>query len=153
PGSARTPPSSGAAAPSRSGTRRRSRRTRRPPATRAAPPTSRCRPSWRAPAPWRRGAEMTPDEKKGGAPHVSVLLEEAVAALAPRDGAVYGDGTFGAGGYSGALLEAARCRVVGIDRDPAALARGAALAERHGDRLTLLEGRFGDMEQLLAAAG
>ena len=73
-------------------------------------------------------------------------------ALAPRDGAVYVDGTFGAGGYSAALLAAARCRVVGIDRDPDALRRGAALAAAHPGRLTLIEGRFGDMERLVAAA-
>ena len=49
----------------------------------------------------------------------------SLAALAPRDGAIYVDGTFGAGGYSAALLGAARCRVFGIDRDPDAVRRGA----------------------------
>ena len=62
--------------------------------------------------------------------HVPVLVDAVVAALAPRDGAIYVDGTFGAGGYSAALLAAARCRVVGIDRDPDAVRRGAALAVR-----------------------
>ncbi len=81
--------------------------------------------------------------------HVPVLLDAVVAALAPRDGATYVDGTFGAGGYSAALLAAARCRVVGIDRDPAAVRRGAALAALHPGRLILIEGRFGDMERLL----
>jgi 16S rRNA (cytosine1402-N4)-methyltransferase len=81
-----------------------------------------------------------------------VLLDAVVHALAPRDGAVYIDGTFGAGGYSAALLTMARCRVVGIDRDPAALRRGAALAAAHSGRLQLIEGRFGDMERLVAAA-
>ncbi len=87
--------------------------------------------------------------------HVPVLLDEVVEALAPRDGAVYVDGTFGAGGYSRAILERApRCRVVAIDRDPAAVARGGALAETHGrDRLTVLEGRFGAMDVLLADVG
>ena len=60
-------------------------------------------------------------------PTFPVLLDEVVAALAPRDGAIYVDGTFGAGGYSAALLAAARCRVFGIDRDPEAVRRGAAL--------------------------
>jgi 16S rRNA (cytosine1402-N4)-methyltransferase len=73
-----------------------------------------------------------------------------IAVLAPRDGALYVDGTFGAGGYSAALLQAAHCRVVAIDRDPAAVRRGAGLVARSGGRLTLLEGRFGDMEHLLA---
>src|SRR6476620_1188815 len=86
------------------------------------------------------------------ADHVPVLCEEVVAALAPRDGAIYVDGTFGAGGYSAALLAAARCRVVGIDRDPVALRRGAALASEYPGRLQLIQGRFGDMERLVAAA-
>jgi 16S rRNA (cytosine1402-N4)-methyltransferase len=85
--------------------------------------------------------------------HVPVLLAEIVAALSPRDGAFYVDGTFGLGGYSRALLEAARCKVCGIDRDPRAIAAGAALAAQHPGRLELLNGRFGDMERLLAARG
>src|SRR3954468_2283558 len=85
--------------------------------------------------------------------HTPVLLAEVVAALAPRDGQTYLDGTFGAGGYASALLEAARCAVVGIDRDPAALERGQQLAARYGERLALIEGRFGDMAALLAARG
>jgi 16S rRNA (cytosine1402-N4)-methyltransferase len=80
-----------------------------------------------------------------------VLLDAVVEALAPREGARYVDGTFGAGGYSAALLAAARCFVVGIDRDPEALHRGAELAALHPGRLTLIEGRFGDMEQLVTA--
>lgn len=85
--------------------------------------------------------------------HRPVLLAEVITALAPRDGAIYVDGTFGGGGYSRALLEAAECRVCGIDRDPRALAAGAALAQRYPHRLDLLQGCFGDMEQLLAARG
>jgi 16S rRNA (cytosine1402-N4)-methyltransferase len=81
--------------------------------------------------------------------HLPVLLDEVVAALAPRDGATYVDGTFGGGGYTAALLDAAQCRVVGIDRDPDAMARGAALAVRYAGRLRLVEGRFGDMTRLL----
>ena len=82
--------------------------------------------------------------------HIPVLLDAVVDALAPRDDAVYVDGTFGGGGYSEALLEAAHCRVFGIDRDPEAVRRGRALAERHAGRLRILEGRFGDMAGLLA---
>src|SRR5579864_4202913 len=84
--------------------------------------------------------------------HIPVLLDAVLAALAPRDDALYVDGTFGAGGYSAALLAAARCRVLGIDRDPEAVRRGAALADRHAGRLTLIEGCFGDIERLVAAA-
>src|SRR3546814_15066741 len=71
-------------------------------------------------------------------------------ALAPRDGAIYVDGTFGAGGYSRALLDAADCTVWGIDRDQAAVACGRDLAGRYGGRLNLVEGCFGDMQRLLA---
>lgn len=85
--------------------------------------------------------------------HAPVLLEETIAALAPRDEATYVDGTFGAGGYSGALLAAARCRVIAIDRDPAAVERGSALMREHAGRFTVVEGRFGDMQALLARLG
>jgi len=85
--------------------------------------------------------------------HAPVLLAEVIAALQPSDGKLYLDGTFGAGGYARALLDAAACAVVGIDRDPAAIARGQALAARYGTRLTVLEGRFGDMAALLATRG
>jgi 16S rRNA (cytosine1402-N4)-methyltransferase len=84
-----------------------------------------------------------------GPQHIPVLVDAVLAALAPRDDAVYVDATFGAGGYSEALLGAARCRVFGIDRDPDAVARGQALAEKHGGRLTLIAGPFGDMERLI----
>lgn len=85
--------------------------------------------------------------------HAPVLLAETLAMLAPRDGGVYCDGTFGGGGHAGALLDAARCTVVAIDRDPDAIARGAALAARHPGRLHLIAGRFGDLQTLLTAAG
>jgi len=85
--------------------------------------------------------------------HIPVLLAETVDALAPRDDGVYVDGTFGRGGYTRALLEAARCRVYAIDRDPDAIASGAALSAEVSGRLTLIEGRYGDMEKLLGTIG
>jgi 16S rRNA (cytosine1402-N4)-methyltransferase len=81
------------------------------------------------------------------------MLEEVMAALAPRDDAIYVDGTFGGGGYSQALLERARCKVYGIDRDEDAIARGRALGERFKGRLTLIHGRFSEMDLLLASRG
>jgi 16S rRNA (cytosine1402-N4)-methyltransferase len=84
------------------------------------------------------------------AAHTPVLLAEVVAALAPRAGSIIVDGTFGAGGYSKALLEAAPCRVFGIDRDPDQIARAAALRAAYAPRLTVIEGRFGAMDALLA---
>ena len=85
--------------------------------------------------------------------HTPVLLAEVIAALAPADRAIYVDGTFGAGGYSRALLEAADCRVWATDRDPDARARGDALAADFPGRFTLLSGRFGDLEALLEQNG
>jgi len=85
--------------------------------------------------------------------HVSVMVQEVVAALSPRDGDVLVDGTFGGGGYTRALLKAAKCRVYGIDRDPAAIARAAAIVREFPGRLTLINGTFGAMVELLAAQG
>jgi 16S rRNA (cytosine1402-N4)-methyltransferase len=101
--------------------------------------------------PGRRGGPPVATPRSGEPPtHIPVLLDAVLWALMPRDDAVYVDGTFGGGGYSEALLAAAECRVFGIDRDPAALRQGQALARRWAGRLTLIEGRFGDMERLLA---
>jgi 16S rRNA (cytosine1402-N4)-methyltransferase len=86
-------------------------------------------------------------------PHLSVMRDEAVAALDPRDGGVYIDGTFGAGGYSRAILEAAGCGVIGLDRDPTALEAGAELVDEFGGRLKLVQSRFGDMVAALEQAG
>lgn len=85
--------------------------------------------------------------------HIPVLLDDVVEVLAPRDGAVYVDATFGAGGYSRALLEAADCTVWGIDRDPDAADAGNEMAAGYGNRLTVLNGRFGDMRELLSGVG
>ena len=82
--------------------------------------------------------------------HVPVLLDECVAALRPREGAVILDGTFGAGGYTRALL-AAGARVIGVDRDPRAIAGGRALAGEAAGRLTLVEGRFGELDVIARA--
>ena len=85
--------------------------------------------------------------------HRPVMLAQVLAALAPRDGAIIVDATFGAGGYSSALLDAADCTVWGIDCDPDAVVRGDRLRQRYLGRLTVIEGRFGEMDALLAARG
>ncbi|GIX18943.1 MAG: ribosomal RNA small subunit methyltransferase H [Erythrobacter sp.] len=86
------------------------------------------------------------------APHIPVLRDEVLAAIAPREGMLIVDATFGAGGYSAALLEAG-ARVHAFDRDPDAIAAGQALAARHAGRLTLHQTRFSAMHQELAAIG
>ncbi|TAJ84043.1 16S rRNA (cytosine(1402)-N(4))-methyltransferase RsmH [Reyranella sp.] len=85
--------------------------------------------------------------------HVPVMAREVVDALQPRDGGRYLDGTFGAGGYTTAMLDRADCQVIAIDRDPDAIAAGQVLAERYAPRLRLIDGRFGDMADLLSAEG
>jgi 16S rRNA (cytosine1402-N4)-methyltransferase len=89
------------------------------------------------------------------APHVPVLIEEVIQALAIAGGDTVVDGTFGAGGYTRAILSAGAGRVVGFDRDPDAIAEGAALVPDApgGQRLTLIEERFSQMDRVLADRG
>ncbi|KZC99266.1 MULTISPECIES: 16S rRNA (cytosine(1402)-N(4))-methyltransferase RsmH [unclassified Thalassospira] len=86
-------------------------------------------------------------------PHKPVLLREVLEALAPRDGEIMVDGTFGAGGYSRAILDSANCELYGIDRDPTAVATGKKLEAEYDGRFHMVEGCFGDMAKLLPAAG
>jgi 16S rRNA (cytosine1402-N4)-methyltransferase len=88
----------------------------------------------------------------GPARHIPVLLQEAVAALGVHEGGVYIDGTFGAGGYSRAIL-AQGGKVLAIDRDPDAIRAGQPLVAEAGGRLALIEGRFGALGSLAAANG
>ena len=89
----------------------------------------------------------------GPAPHIPVLGRPALEFLNVRDGGVYIDGTFGAGGYSRAILGAADCKVVGIDRDPSAIALGADLVTQSHGRLTLVEERFSELDRVANDAG
>ncbi|PLX36500.1 MAG: 16S rRNA (cytosine(1402)-N(4))-methyltransferase [Hyphomicrobiales bacterium] len=77
--------------------------------------------------------------------HIPVLLDEVLAALEPAAGKTIVDGTFGAGGYTKALLNTG-ANVIAIDRDPGAIAAGRALEAESAGRLTLVEGRFGDLD-------
>src|SRR5215813_8074580 len=89
----------------------------------------------------------------GLARHIPVLGRRAVEYLAVRDGGIYLDATFGAGGYSRAILAAAQCHVIAIDRDPGALAQAADLvADSHG-RLALAQDRFSDLAAVAARHG
>ena len=84
-----------------------------------------------------------------GGTHITVMLTEVLAALSPKDGSVFVDGTFGGGGYTSGILAAAGCTVWAIDRDPDAIARGQAMANEFHERLGLIEGTFGDMAELV----
>ena len=92
---------------------------------------------------------MTPATSR----HVPVLGREAVEMLQPRAGGIYVDATFGAGGYSRAILETAGTRVIGIDRDRTAIAGGFDLVEQSGGRLTLVEDRFSNLAEICAGEG
>jgi 16S rRNA (cytosine1402-N4)-methyltransferase len=85
--------------------------------------------------------------------HIPVLGREAVEMLAPRDGGLYVDATFGAGGYAEAILGAADTRVIGIDRDRTAIAGGFGLVDRSFGRLTLVEDIFSNLAEICAAQG
>jgi len=88
-----------------------------------------------------------------GPRHIPVLGRQAIEMLAPRDGGIYVDATFGAGGYSRAILDVAGTRVIGIDRDRTAIAGGFDLVDRSGGRLTLVEDRFSNLAEICAAQG
>ncbi|HEX5258168.1 MAG TPA: 16S rRNA (cytosine(1402)-N(4))-methyltransferase RsmH [Sphingomicrobium sp.] len=90
------------------------------------------------------------------APHVPVLVSEVIGALAIHDGDTVVDGTFGAGGYTQAMLAAGAGRVIGFDRDPEAIEAGRSLVpDRYFEegRLTLVEERFSQMDRVLAERG
>ncbi len=97
-------------------------------------------------------AETTP--MAASSRHVPVLLQESVRWLAPQRGGLLVDCTLGLGGHAAALLEAApEVRVLGIDRDPWALRLAAGRLARFGDRVSLVEGRFGQLQEILRQRG
>jgi 16S rRNA (cytosine1402-N4)-methyltransferase len=89
----------------------------------------------------------------GLARHIPVLGRRAVEYLDVRDGGIYLDTTFGAGGYSRAILDAARCNVIAIDRDPGALAQAADLSAASDGRFVLVEDRFSNLAAVVARHG
>ncbi|MEJ0077863.1 MAG: 16S rRNA (cytosine(1402)-N(4))-methyltransferase RsmH [Alphaproteobacteria bacterium] len=89
----------------------------------------------------------------GLARHIPVLARQAFDLLQPRDGGLYIDGTFGAGGHTRAILDVAGTRVIGIDRDQTAIAGGAALVEQAAGRLTLAEDRFSNLDPVVRSLG
>jgi 16S rRNA (cytosine1402-N4)-methyltransferase len=89
----------------------------------------------------------------GPARHVPVLREEILAALSPRQGGIYLDATFGAGGYTEAILSFEGAKVLALDRDPTAVAAGHDLVREFKDRLTLERARFSDLESVAKSRG
>jgi 16S rRNA (cytosine1402-N4)-methyltransferase len=89
----------------------------------------------------------------GPARHIPVMLSEVLAALEPKDGDIVVDGTFGAGGHSEAILKAADCKIIAIDRDPEAFRLSGALAEKYPGRLMAVLDRYSEMEKIAASEG
>jgi 16S rRNA (cytosine1402-N4)-methyltransferase len=85
--------------------------------------------------------------------HIPVLGVEAVELLSPRDGGIYIDATFGAGGYSRMILAVPGTQVIGIDRDRTAISGGFDLVDGSAGRLTLVEDRFSNLAEVCAAQG
>src|ERR1700710_586396 len=85
--------------------------------------------------------------------HIPVLGHQAVALLPPRDGGIYVDATFGAGGYSRMILETPGTRVIGIDRDRTAIMGGFDLVDQSAGRLTLVEDQFSNLAEICVAQG
>ena len=91
--------------------------------------------------------------REAQSPHIPVLLDEVVAALAVAPGETYVDGTYGAGGYTRALLDKGAARIFAFDRDPQAIREGEAAETASGGRLTLVPERFSRMRQALRSRG
>jgi len=100
----------------------------------------------------RRGREEGAHAAGEPADHVPVLLFQVMRALAPQSGERFIDATFGAGGYTRALL-AAGAEVLAIDRDPAAIARAQALAKDYPGQLSVAQARFSQLEQIAIEHG
>lgn len=93
------------------------------------------------------------DPAAAEAPHIPVLLDEVMDALGVKPGETHVDGTFGAGGYTRAILAAGAARVYAFDRDPDAIAAGRALEAASEGRLVLVPERFSRMVEVLAERG
>ncbi len=87
--------------------------------------------------------------------HLSVMPDEVLELLQPKSGGIYLDGTVGGGGHARLILEASSPdgRLVGLDRDPAALAKARAVLQPFGDRATLIHRPFAEIDQVLVELG
>lgn len=83
------------------------------------------------------------------AKHIPVMLAEVITYLNPQSGKVYVDATFGNGGYSEAILNAADCKVIAIDRDPTVLGKASQLQQKYGERFEFKSGCFGSIDSLI----
>ena len=89
----------------------------------------------------------------GPSPHHPVLRSQAIATLSPRAGGTYLDGTFGAGGYSRAILETSGARVIGLDCDPTAAAAAMAVSAEHPETFSFRQANFGGLDKIVDEFG
>lgn len=82
--------------------------------------------------------------------HIPVMLQEVLEALAPQKGGVYVDATFGNGGYTQAILNAADCKVIALDRDPHVEVRAEEFLARYGNRFRFIPGCFSLISELVS---
>ncbi len=80
--------------------------------------------------------------------HIPVLLDEILAAILPTSGETYIDGTFGAGGYSAAILQSASCKLIGLDRDPRVRPHAERLAAEFGEKFSFVRTEFSKLDQV-----
>ena len=81
--------------------------------------------------------------------HIPVMLREVLQYLKPQKGEIYVDATFGNGGYTKAILDAAECKVIALDRDPTVKVRANEIKNMYGDRFEFRAGQFGDFADLV----
>lgn len=98
------------------------------------------------------GGPVSSSEEEVKKPHIPVMLNEVLVSLSPVAGETHLDGTFGAGGYTKAILDTG-ANVIGVDRDPDAIQNGQALVEASKGSLMLVSGRFGKLDSLAAEVG
>lgn len=81
--------------------------------------------------------------------HYPVMLNEVICALSPKDDEIYVDATFGNGGYTEAVLQAANCKVIALDRDNTVMPRVEEIKQKYGSRFDFRLGNFGNFDKLI----
>ena len=85
--------------------------------------------------------------------HVSVMLNEVLTALEPKNGGIYFDGTFGGGGYSRAIMESCKCRLIACDRDPFVKNIAKEFSDRYGENFKFSHSKFSEIDTILKNLG
>ena len=84
--------------------------------------------------------------------HKPVLLQEVLKALNPKDGDIFVDATFGGGGYTEAILQIAKCKVIALDRDETVLPKAQELKLKYGERFEFISTTFSSIDEAILNA-